>query len=192
MDLPAIIWNERVIAALVTAIVGGGVVAAGWFWTHLLSRRRDVLLRRDRVNDMQRALLAEIRAHVVVLERQTADTAYETVMDRMLSEGYAPILPHDANDQIFRAVVGDVHMLPETTIDPVVRYYRLLTVRSALGQDVRRHLSDDPDRAARMFLDYVAIESETLLTGREAVNQLTAGLPGHSALNKLISDRSVR
>ena len=62
MDLRALFLNDRVAAALVTALVGGGVVAAGWFWTHALSRRRDRQLRDERVGDIQRALLAEIRA----------------------------------------------------------------------------------------------------------------------------------
>lgn len=191
MDWQPLIWNERVVAALVTAIVGGGVVAMGWFWTHALSRRRDLVLRREQINDMQRALLAEIRAHVVVLERQMKDSPYEHAMQRMLSEGYAPILPHDANDRIFRAVIGDAHMLPEATIDPVVRYYRLLTVRTALGQDVLRLITDDPDRATSMFLDYVAIESETLETGREAVNALAASLQGKAVpVNRTSADRS--
>lgn len=194
MDWTALILSDRVVAALVTAIVGGGVVAAGWFWTHALSRRRDLVLRRERINDMQRALLAEIRAHVVVLERQMKDSPYEHAMQRMLSDGYVPILPHDANDRIFRAVIGDVHMLPEATIDSVVRYYRLLTVRAALGQDVLRLVKDDPDRATGMFLDYVAIESETLETGREAVNALAASLQQGKSMqvSKTSADRSGR
>lgn len=150
-----------------------------------------MLLRRDRVNDMQRALLAEIRAHVVVLERQIQDSPYESVMQRMVSEGYAPILPHSANDQIFRAVVNDVHMLPVFTIDSVVRYYRLLTVRSALGQDILRLMTAEPDRAIAIFLDYIAIESETLQTGREAVESLTASLEGKAPkISKTNADRS--
>ena len=59
MDLRGLFLNDRVAAALVTALVGGGVVAAGWFWTHALSRRRDRQLREERVGDIQRALLAE-------------------------------------------------------------------------------------------------------------------------------------
>ena len=75
MDLRGLFLNDRVAAALVTALVGGGVVAAGWFWTHALSRRRDRQLREERVTDLQRALLAEIRAHVAALEGQTLDDA---------------------------------------------------------------------------------------------------------------------
>lgn len=189
MELSALILNERVAAALVTAIVGGGVVAAGWFWTHALSRRRDLVLRRERINDIQRALLAEIRAHVVALERQMLDLPDAEHLQLLISEGAAPILPHDANDRIFRAIIADVHMLPEASIDSVVRYYRLLAVRAAFGEDVLQNIRNNPDRAARMLLDYIAISNETLETGREAVDTLTAGL-GKAAISRTSADRS--
>ncbi|MDB6181540.1 hypothetical protein [Paracoccus fistulariae] len=177
MDWAALFLNERVIAALVTALVGGGVVAAGWVITHLLSRARDRALREERIADIQRALLAEIRAHVFALEEQQAARempALKTVTD----EDYLPILPHDANDRMFRAIVEEVHLLPEWAIDPVVRYYRLLAVRAALAQDIRSNAKEYPRRAAQMFHDYLEITEETWDTGLEAVEILTASLRG--------------
>ena len=47
MDLRGLFLNDRVAAALVTALVGGGVVAAGWFWTHPQSAAAMVNLRAD-------------------------------------------------------------------------------------------------------------------------------------------------
>ncbi|WP_374422183.1 hypothetical protein [Paracoccus sp. (in: a-proteobacteria)] len=177
MDWQTLLVNDRVIAALVTALVGGGVVAAGWFWTHALSRRRDKLLRSERVNDIQRALLAEIRAHVVALERQS-DAGGWQITGPITDEDYLPILPHDANDRIFRAIVEEVHMLPEWVIDPVVRYYRLLAVRAALAQDIRSNAKDYPRRTAEMFGDYLLLNDETLETGLDAMEILTASLHG--------------
>ncbi|MBB1491942.1 MULTISPECIES: hypothetical protein [unclassified Paracoccus (in: a-proteobacteria)] len=179
MDLRALFLNDRVAAALVTALVGGGVVAAGWFWTHALSRRRDRQLRDERVSDIQRALLAEIRAHVAALEGQTLDDpqAREAMVARFAAGGHVPILPHDANDRIFRAIVEDVHILPEWAIDPVVRYYRLLAVRGALAQDIRA-TKDQPERATDMFRDYLTLNDETLVTGQRAMIVLTASLQG--------------
>ncbi|MBP6678333.1 MAG: hypothetical protein KA156_04525 [Paracoccus sp.] len=177
MDWQTLLVNDRVIAALVTALVGGGVVAAGWFWTHALSRRRDKLLRGERINDIQRALLAEIRAHVVALERQSDADGWRD-MTPITDEDYLPILPHDANDRIFRAIVEEVHMLPEWVIDPVVRYYRLLAVRAALAQDIRSNAKDYPRRTAEMFRDYLLLNDETLETGLDAMEILTASLHG--------------
>lgn len=177
MDWQALLLNDRVVAALVTALVGGGVVAAGWFWTHVLSRRRDKLLRNERIADIQRALLAEIRAHVVALERQS-DAGGLVSLTQISDEDYLPILPHEANDRIFRAIVEEVHMLPEWAIDPVVRYYRLLAVRAALAQDIRGNAKDYPRRAALMFRDYVLLNEETLETGLDAMEILTASVKG--------------
>lgn len=177
MDWQTLILNDRVVAALVTALFGGGVVAAGWFWTHALSRRRDKLLRNERIADIQRALLAEIRAHVVALEGQR-DTGGLQSLTMITDEDYLPILPHDANDRIFRAIVEEVHMLPEWAIDPVVRYYRLLAVRAALAQDIRSNAKDYPRRAAEMFRDYILLNEETLETGLDAMEVLTASLKG--------------
>lgn len=180
MDLRALFLNDRVVAAFVTALVGGGVVAAGWFWTHTLSRRRDRQLRDERVADIQRALLAEIRAHVASLEAQTlGDPAAREAMVARLAQGrHVPILPHDANDRIFRAIVEEVHILPEWAIDPVVRYYRLLAVRAALAQDIRANAKDHPGRATEMFRDYLELNDETLSTGRRAMIVLGASLHG--------------
>lgn len=180
MDLRALFLTDRVVAAFVTALVGGGVVAAGWFWTHALSRRRDRQLRDERVADIQRALLAEIRAHVAALEGQTLDdpVAREAMVARLAAGGHVPILPHDANDRIFRAIVEDVHILPEWAIDPVVRYYRLLAVRAALAQDIRANSTEHADRATEMFRDYLTLNDETLMTGRRAMIILTASLEG--------------
>jgi len=180
LDLRALFLNDRVAAALVTALVGGGVVAAGWFWTHALSRRRDHQLREERVGDIQRALLAEIRAHVAALEGQTLDdpAAREEMVARLAQGRHVPILPHDANDRIFRAIVEDVHILPEWAIDPVVRYYRLLAVRSALAQDIRANAKGEPARATEMFRDYLTLNDETLAMGRRAMIVLGAGLHG--------------
>ena len=190
MDLRALFLNDRVAAALVTALVGGGVVAAGWFWTHALSRRRDRQLREERVGDIQRALLAEIRAHVAALEGQTLDDpdAREAMVARLAAGRHVPILPHDANDRIFRAIVEEVHILPEWAIDPVVRYYRLLAVRAALAQDIRANAKDQPERATEMFRDYLTLNDETLITGRRAMMFLGASLHGgYEAVQALLA-----
>ncbi len=181
LDWQALLLNDRVAAALVTALVGGGVVAAGWFWTHALSRRRDRVLRVEQVSDIQRALLAEIRAHVASLEHQKAAdnrAASMALRERLLGDQHVPILPHDANDRIFRAVVEQVHILPQHVIDPVVRYYRLIAVRVALAQDIRRSARAQPERAGEMLDDYLSLTDETLQAGNVAMMLLGASLKG--------------
>lgn len=176
--------NERVAASFITALVGGGVVATGWFWTHALSRRRDRILREEQVSDIQRALLAEIRAHVAALERQEdidSLAARDQLRDKLASGRHVPILPHEANDRIFRAMVEQVHLLPPNVIDPVVRYYRLLAVRVALAQDIRQSAPDHPKRAGDMLDHYISLTGETLQAGNMAMLFLGASLTGGRA-----------
>ncbi|MFV0385513.1 hypothetical protein [Paracoccus sp. (in: a-proteobacteria)] len=184
IDWQNVFLNDRVAAALVTALVGGTVVAFGWFWTHALSRRRDKVLRDEQISDIQRALLAEIRAHVAALERQEdveSLAARNTLRKKLISDRHVPILPHEANDRIFRAMVEQVHLLPQNVIDPVVRYYRLLVVRVALAQDIRSSAKDQPVRAGDMLDDYISLTDETLQAGKTAMLMLGASLTGGRA-----------
>lgn len=158
------------------AMIAGFFLAAGWWVVAFQNRWRDRQQRQEKINDIQRALLAEIRAHVVALEMQPEPGDF--VAQEISDQDYLPILPHDANDRIFRAIVEEVHILPEWTIDPVVRYYRLLAVRAALAQDIRNNLSKHPRRTAEMFRDYLMLNEETLDTGLEALEILTASLKG--------------
>jgi hypothetical protein len=59
-----------------------------------------------------------------------------------------------------------------------VRYYRLLAVRAALAQDIRSNAKDYPRRTAEMFGDYLLLNDETLETGLDAMEILTASLHG--------------
>lgn len=172
------------------ALIAGMFLAVGWLVVARQNHRRDARLREERVGDIQRALLAEIRAHVAALEGQTLDDAdaREAMVARLAQGRHVPILPHDANDRIFRAIVEDVHILSEWAIDPVVRYYRLLAVRGALAQDIRAVAKDQPERATEMFRDYLILNDETLATGRRAMIVLSAGLHGgESAVQALLA-----
>ena len=136
MDLRALFLNDRVAAALVTALVGGGVVAAGWFWTHALSRRRDRQLREERVGDIQRALLAEIRAHVAALEGQTLDDpmAREEMVARLMPEK----LPPDTSKFLLCPMPGLVVRINVQAGDEVQEGQALATVEAMKMENILR------------------------------------------------------
>lgn len=172
-----------------SAMIAGAFLALGWWVVAFQNRRRDAMLRREKVMDLQRALLAEIRAHVVALERQVEAGAFE-VPEEISGDDHLPILPHDANDRVFRAILPEVHVLPGWAIDPVVRYYRLLAVRAALAQDLREAVAVSPTRAARMLRHYLQLNAETLETGLDAMEVLTEGLRGgEAAIRRLMAQR---
>lgn len=187
MTTPLDEWiNPAVQGALVAAFVAVG----GWVYNGQQNRRIAARLRSERVDDLQRAILAEIRAHVVALENQqlTQDESI-ALIERVAAGGYIPTIPGEANDRIFRAVIAEVHVLPARVIDPVVIYYRLLAVMSALAQDVQEVARLDPDRAAEMMADYLALSEEALEAGRYAMVLLSARLDGGDpAIDALIGE----
>ncbi|MFC0199294.1 hypothetical protein [Paracoccus rhizosphaerae] len=164
------------------AVVTGLFVAVGWIVVAAQTRRRDAILRRTREGDIQRALLAEIRAHVFALEQQvpSAEDA-ATLIARIETGDFVPTLPQHANDRIFSAVLTDIHILPAPVIDPIVLYYRLLSIMSALAADLREIARTDGQRAAQMMADYLSLMEETRDTGLQAVRVLTECLRGGPA-----------
>ena len=156
------------------AVIAGLFLSFGWVVVAAQTRRRDARLRRERETDIQRALLAEIRAHVVALEQQTptADDA-AVLIARIRSGDFVPTLSSQANDRIFAAVINELHILPAPVIDPIVLYYRLLSIMEALAGDLRRIARRDGERAAQMMGDYLSLMAETRDCGIHAIRVLT-------------------
>ena len=102
------------------AVIAGVFLAAGWWVVAWQNRRRDDRLRAERVRDVQRALFAEIRAYLAVLHRDDVAAYGARIAERITSEpGYFPVIPSEKNDAIFNAIVGEIHVLPRDTVDPV-------------------------------------------------------------------------
>ena len=81
------LFNPTVLAALVAA----AVAMLAWPVNDWLNRRRARTLRAERVSDVQRALLAEIRAHVVALESQRLDAGgTAALLARLRDSGRIP------------------------------------------------------------------------------------------------------
>lgn len=161
------------------AVIAGMFLSFGWLVVAAQTRRRDARLRREREADIQRALLAEIRAHVVSLEQQTPSQSDAAMLiARIRSGDFVPTLSQQANDRIFAAVIGELHILPAPVIDPIVLYYRLLSIMEALATDLRRIARRDGERAAQMMGDYLSLMAETRDCGIHAIRVLTECLRG--------------
>lgn len=171
--------DDLISPQLQQAVVTGLFVAIGWVVVAAQTRRRDAALRRAREADLQRALLAEIRAHVFALEQQvpSPEDAFALIA-RIGSGDFVPTLPQQGNDRIFAAVINDIYILPAPVIDPIVLYYRLLSVMGALATDLRRIARSDGRRAAQMMEDYLSLMEETRDSGIQAIRVLTQSLKG--------------
>lgn len=163
------------------AIIAGLFLAVGWWVVHWQNRRRDAANRAERVRDVQRALFAEIRAYVSALRRQNLETYGAEIARRIEAEpGYFPTIPTEANDAIFRAIIGEIHVLPRDTIDPLVLYYSQLNAIAAAISDVRAldPATVQPERAAAMYRVYLAVKRDALTLGEQAMLAIAANEDG--------------
>lgn len=164
------------------AVIAGLFPVTGWWVTASRNHRRDARLRHKRATDIQRALLAAIRAHVVALEDQRLD-ARETdrTVRRILDKGFIQMLPDNTNDRIFSAILEEVHILPALVIDPVVTYYRQVAVLRSFKEELPKLAARNRAQAAEMFIDYLELGEVARDTGYEAMRILLANLHGGDA-----------
>lgn len=180
------------------AIIAGLFVAIGWWVVAFQNRRRAAELRAERVRDVQRALFAEIRAYLAVLRRDDVAAYGARIMERILNEpGYFPVIPTERNDAIFRAIVGEIHVLPRDTVDPVVLYYSQLNAIAAMIDDLRvlDVAKIGPERAAGMYRDYISMKVEAIEMGDNALEAIRANIDGRAdpdGVNSPASGRSGR
>lgn len=163
------------------ALIAGLFLSVGWWVVHWQNRRRDAANRAERVRDVQRALFAEIRAYVSALRRQDLETYGAEIARRIETQpGYFPSIPTEANDAIFRAIIGEIHVLPRDTIDPLVLYYSQLNAIGAAISDLRALDPEKvmPERAAALYRDYIAFKRDAATLGEQALIAIAANEDG--------------
>ncbi|MCB1369037.1 MAG: hypothetical protein KDK00_14825 [Rhodobacteraceae bacterium] len=154
------------------ALIGAAIVAVGWFVNAWRDRQAERRARKERVRDVQTALAAEILPYLEALEMFDLDQHLDEMIDRMRSDpGYVPVVPSERNDTVFRAILPNIHVLPETVIRPVVRYYSQVFAIEAIIEDLRSdafHAMQVEQREA-IYADYISMKIQALEQGRNAV-----------------------
>ena len=174
-------------------MIAGLFLAVGWWVVALQGRRRDAKLRAERVRDVQRALFAEIRASLAVLERDHIAEYGAAIAGRIETEqGYFPVIPTEHNNAIFHAIVGEIHVLPRDTVDPVVLYYSQLNAIGAMITDLRAldTARIGQERAAAMYRDYISMKLGAIELGEGALAAIRANMDGTGRINSPDADRS--
>ncbi len=156
-------WDS-IPAPVLAAVIGGAFIAFGWIVNGWQNRREAAHLRYERTRDVHRALYAEIGAHLANLQAgQGLQAHLDMMLARMEAEpDFVPFVPRDEPDQIFDAIVGEIHVLPRVTIDPIVAYYSQVKATAAFIDDMRgdafARLSSA--RRAAMYQDYILMKQQ--------------------------------
>ena len=188
--------DERIIAA----VIGAVVVAFGWIISFRLDRERYRSNRQEKEIDIQKALRAEIKAIVDAPQNQNLESSLERGLARFETETeadpYVPFIPHEKHDTVFQALVGDIHVLPTETVEPVILYYNQTVSISMMASDLRsdRFAKLDRDRRRKMLRDYMTIKIEGQRLGRIAIDALSEYIDGKTSdgagVNKTDQDPS--
>lgn len=180
------LWlGPAIVAALISGLISLIVVQLNF----RAAVRAEKLRRVEKITDFQIALRAEIRSELRNLERfdfalllQEVEENYER------QQNYSVVVPRVTKHPVFEAIVGEIHVLPEAVIDPVVLYARQRQAVESLAEDIRdpsfRSLAKD--RQLAIYRDYLnmwetwrdfAREAEAALSGTSSITGARPGLP---------------
>jgi hypothetical protein len=176
--------------AIIAAVISGLVSLVLVQLNFRQERKADRDRRNEKIRDFQIALRAEIRSELLNLSRFDYEDLLSEVEQKYQSEeGYSVTVPRVAPSIVFEALVGEIHILPEAVIDPVVLYARQRQAVESLAEDIRsasfRTLSKD--RQLAIYRDYLrmwqawrdfAREAEGALNSQGIPNNSVAGLSG--------------
>lgn len=148
--------GPAIVAAVISSIIG----AIGWFVTYRLTISLDERRRAEKIRDFQIALRAEIWSELANLERFDLDALYADVVKRyQADEAYSVSVPRLARQIVFETVAGEIHILPEAVIGPVVLYARQREVVESMTKDIQdgRFATLAKDRQLAMYRDYLGL-----------------------------------
>lgn len=148
--------GPAIVAAFISGLVSLVVVQLNF----RQERKADRLRREEKIRDFQIALRAEIRSELQHLNSFNLDQVYADIAERYAKdETYSVTLPRLAQHIVFNAIVTEIHILPESVIDPVVLYVRQRQVVESMTEDIRdaqfKLLSRD--RQLAMYRDYLGL-----------------------------------
>ena len=171
-------WEAILNSRLLQAILAGGFLALGWVFNGRQNRREAARLRAEKLRDFHRAIYAEIASYMDNLGGSEALEAYRDgiVANMQADAAYVPLIPRERSDEIFRALVPEISILPRVTIDPIVVYYNQITAIEELIQDLRGERFRDlsVERRVRMYQDYIGLKLQAFEDGHYALRMIAA------------------
>jgi hypothetical protein len=172
----AAIWiGPAIIAAVISSLIGVlGLYVNAWLTIRLERTRR-----REKVRDVQIALLAEIRAEIHNLKFFDLDRNLQLVAERYKTIAGYTARPSKSPPLLLEGLLKtDVHILPSSVIDAVFLYVRQKAVIETFVDDVRTEefARRDQDLQMKMYTDYIGMKKVELTLARAARDTLEASL----------------
>ncbi|MEF2071787.1 hypothetical protein [Consotaella aegiceratis] len=180
-------WLGPVVTA---TLISSLIAALGWYVSWRTARGLDRQRRQERIDDIQTALLAEVRSIVHHLDQYDAADLIGEVESRMqANNGYSPFIPREPHPSLFEAISAEISVLPRRVIDPVVLFYRQQEVIANFAEDLRGgdFRSMRNEQKIQMIKDYLHLKEHAGRLGHEAINALKREL--EIALNRSDADR---
>jgi hypothetical protein len=174
--------------AIVAAFISGLVSLVLVQLNFRQGRQVEQARRDEKVRDFQIAIRAEIRSELRNLVQHDLAAQLGHVKARYERDPtYSVSVPRPVRQSVFEALVREIHVLPETVIDPVVLYARQRNAIDSIVEDMRAPgfsaLSREQQLA--MYEDYLrmwdawrefAITAEAALSGSPSVAGARTGL----------------
>jgi len=164
---------------IIAATIAGLVNVLGWFVSNWRDRAAEGRRRQEKQNDICTALLAESVHYRDGLEYFDLNALWETVAGEMEEDAsYLPFIPSERNDTIFRAIVSNIHILPEAVIMSVARYYNQIFAVEAIIDDLRSDAmkTEGQEKRISIYTDYISLKKQSLADGISAIDALETHL----------------
>ena len=185
-------------SAVVAVVISSLVTIAGWYATHQSERRLEAARRRERIQDIQTALLADIRSTANRFEQINLDRHLEEMVARIehapAGQDYTPFVPAEPGSLLWSSVSAEVHILPNEVIDSVVLFFSQLETIRLFVDDLRSERFAVLDRARKVsvYEDYIRMSKYLVLLAADAQGTLARSLGLVQPLPNPVRDQSVR
>jgi hypothetical protein len=175
--------NSWIGPALIAAVISSLVTAVGWLVNYRTSLGLEKERRLEKVRDFQIALRAEIRSELHHLKEENLASDLKSIEERYAkSKTYSVFAPRLARHLVYESFVGQIHVLPERVIDPLILYARQRQLLDQFAADMRsdRFLKITQERQLEMYRDYVAVTRYFVTLANEALTAINASLDERS------------
>jgi hypothetical protein len=183
-------------SAVVAVIISSLVTVAGWYATHRSERMLETGRRQERIQDIQTALLADIRStgHRFGLIDLDEHLKQVVALIEHGDEGdrYTPFVPREPGSLLWSSIAQEVHILPNDVIEPVVLFFSQLETIRYFVEDLRsdQFATLESGRKVAMFQDYVRMMKYLVQLAEEADRRLSQSLGITSAVSSSVAGRS--